>query len=528
MGKCLDEEVVGREARNPAWFSRFKHDHPRQVVLLHFNGNARDPRYATEPYFPGHWIYRKATRITADVSATADETWIHVADARDFRVNAGRYRISNDDIALFGVTPDGSHDWMHCEQVQLLAVDHNANTIRVKRGCYGTKPLAFHAGQARAAAHQVEGPWGKTNHLMWFYNFATHCPKDPAGKTCADRLVEDLAAWLGPGGKLAAVDGLEFDVMYNETHGDTDGDGEPDDGVIGGVNQYGIGMVEFARQLRNRLGPSRIIQGDGALGPGGRHSQRAFGILNGIESEGWPNLNDWNFADWSGGLNRLAFWQANAYKPAFNYINHKWVEPVAGKPGEIKGVDVPFARHRLVFAAAQFTDAMVCYSLPPPGQAGGPMGIWDEFVCGTANKPGWLGEPEGEAVHLATTTPNCLGMASAEALANRIRGGATARTVDGNVVISSTAGPGQDLSFSLRDVPVKGENLVVFLTMTSATRQGYPRNGAFRGGRRGRRRNVADEPPAGRHRHGRARGRGNAHRSRLGRPGRLSTECEHR
>lgn len=477
MGKCLDEEVVGREANNPEWFSRFKREHPRQAVLLHFNGNARDPRYHTESYFPGHWIYRKATPIVADVPAEAGETLIRVADAADFQVATGRYRTANDDVALFGITGEGTHDWTRCEQVQLLAVDAQANTIRVKRGCYGTRPLAFRAGQARAAAHQVEGPWGKTNHLMWFYNFATHCPRDPEGKTCADRLVDDLAAWFGKGGTLEAFDGLEFDVMFNETRGDTNGDGQADDGVIGGVNRYGIGVVEFARQLRNRLGPDRVIQGDGALGPGGRRSQRAFGLLNGIESEGWPNLHDWDFDDWSGGLNRHCFWHANGHRPAFSYINHKWNEPVPGKPGETRNPDVPFARHRLVFAAAQFTDAMLCYSYPPPAATRGEIGVWDELVGGTARRLGWLGKPEGAAVHLASRAPDCLegaGSPADAALSGRIEGPVTSQATAEGLVVSAADGSAEDTSFSIRDVPAEGKDLVVLVTMKGAPRGGYP------------------------------------------------------
>lgn len=478
MGKCLDEEVLNREANNPEWFSRFKRDHPQQAVLLHFNGNSRDPRHGTGSYFPGHWVYRPATRITAGVPATTEDTLIHVENAGDFQVNTGRYQTSNDDVALFGVTPDGKHDWSVCEQVQLLAVDKKANTILVKRGCYGTKPLAFQAGQARAAAHQAEGPWGKFNNLLWFYNFSTHCPKDAAGKTCADRLVDDLTGWFGPGGKLEAFDGLEFDVLFNQTHGDTDGDGEADDGVIDGVNQYGIGVVEFARQLRARLGPDRILQGDGALGPGGSRSQRAFHLFNGIESEGWPNLNDWDFDDWSGGLNRHAFWQANAHPPAFSYVNHKWVEPVPGQPGEHKNPQVPFARHRLVFAAGQFTDAMICYSFQPPGRPGGQIGIWDEFVGGAAGKPGWLGKPEGEAVHGAAAAPDCLGgigVPAGEALAARIFGKAKAKATDGGVLVSPADADGGETVFTIRDVPVTGKDLVVFLTLKGEPRRGYPR-----------------------------------------------------
>ena len=470
IGKALDEEVIGREALNPGWFTRFKRDNPGQVVLLHFNGNARDPRHGTEKYFPGHWIYRQAVAITADVPAENGETVIPVSDVSDFQVRSGRYKTSNDDIALFALTPEGAHDWAHCEQVQLVSIDKQARTIRVKRGCYGTKPLAFKAGQARAAAHMVEGPWGKSNHIMWYYNFATHCPKDPQGKTCADHLVDDLAAWFGKGGKLEAFDGLEFDVMWHETRGDTDGDGLPDNGVIAGINRYGIGMHDFARQLRSRLGDRRIIQGDGALGPGGILSQRAMGSLNGIESEGFPNLRDWDFDDWSGGLNRHNFWQANACPPVFNYINHKWNRSIPGKPGEHETPDVPFSRHRLVFAAAQFTDAVLSYAFAPPSDGSRRIAIWDELVGGTLNTPGWLGKPLGPAVRPAARTPDLLagiGTPPGETLATRIGNAAAA---NGAVTIT----PAADGTFSIRNVPANGTDLLVLLTVSAEPRKSYP------------------------------------------------------
>lgn len=470
IGKALDEEIIGREASNPEWFTRFKRDNPRQVVLLHFNGNARDPRHGIEHYFPGHWIYRKAVVLTADVAAETAETVIPVSDTSDFQVQSGRYKTSNDDIALFGLTSEGTHDWAHCEQVQLVSIDQQAKTLRVRRGCYGTKPLAFKAGQARAAAHMAEGPWGKNNNLLWYYNFATHCPKDPQGKTCADRLVDDLAAWFGKGGKLEAFDGLEFDVMWNETRGDTDGNGVIDNGVTDGINHYGIGMHGFARQLRSRLGDQRIIQGDGALGPGGTLSQRAMGSLNGIESEGFPNLHDWDFNDWSGGLNRHNFWQANARPPVFNYINHKWTQGIPGKPGEHENPAVPFSRHRLVFAAAQFTDAVLTYAFTPPADGSGRIAIWDELVGGKLSMPGWLGKPLGPAVRPAVKTPDLfagIGMPPGEALAKRINNATVAK---GAVVIT----PAADGTFSIRNVPASGSDLLVLLTVSAAPRTSYP------------------------------------------------------
>jgi len=428
LGKCLDEEVLGREVRNPEFFSRFKQRQPQQVVLLH---------------------------------AEVGETVIQVEDVSDFKVNTGRYQTSNDDIGLFGITADGKHDWSHCEQVQLVSVDEKAKTVRVKRGCYGTRPLAFQAGQSRAAAHATEGPWGQTNNLMWYYNHAAHCPRDPQGRTCDDLLVDDLAAWFGPDGKLAAFDGLEFDVLFHETHGDTDGDGELDHGMVEGVNGYGIGVVEFVRKLRARLGDDFLIQADGALGPGGVRSQRAWGLLNGIESEGWPNLNQWEMDDWSGGLNRHFFWRDNARPPAFNYINHKWIQGVPGQPGVTRAPEVPFARHRLVFAAAQFTDAMLCYSLPPKQDADGRIGIWDEFRCGSADTLGWLGRPQGEAVHLAAAAPDLLAG----------RGAAAARPIPVAVQDAQPA----ELAFLLAEVPISSDELTVLVTMKAEPRRNYPR-----------------------------------------------------
>ena len=471
MGKCLDEEVLKREAKNPEWFSRFKDSHPEQSVLLHFNGNARDPRHGTEKYFAGHWVYRKAVKILADVPAEPGESVIRVENASGFNVNMGRYRSSNDDIALFGMTADGKHDWNYCEQVQLISVDKKQNTITVRRGCYGTKPLAFKSGQSRAAAHAVEGPWGRNNNIMWFYNFSTHCPLDSEGKSCSDRLVDDLARWYGKGGKLEKFDGLEFDVLHNVTHGDTTGDGEQDDGVVDGINAYGIGVMNFCRKLRKRLGPKTVIQADGALGAGGIRSQRANRWLNGIESEGWPNLRDWDFDDWSGGINRHYFWHANSFKPAYTYINHKWIEPVPGKPGVTRHPQVPFARHRLSFAGAQFTDSVLTYSFAPPKAKGRGIGIWDELNCGVDNSLGWLGKAVGPTVSLAKQSPDQL---KGKDLAKRISGDVNVKSTAAGVLVSARQGSFDTLSFTLRDVPAYGHELTVFANMSARPRRGYP------------------------------------------------------
>ena len=462
-GKCLDEEIPGRSVRNVPFFTQFKQQHPGQLVLLHYNGNARDPRDATPDFFAGHWIYHNGATITGDVPAEKGETLITVSDATLFKTEMGRFRDKNEDIALCALDADGKPNWHESEQVQLLAIDAEAKTLRVKRGCYGTTPRAFRAGKSYAAAHVTEGPWGLRNHLMWFYNYSTRSPRDKQGRTCADVLVADLVRHFGPGGALAAFDGLEFDVLHH-TCGrpgsarrgpDCDADGQADWAWLDGATTYGVGVVEFCRQLRAALGEDRIILADGHS----EHNQRAFGLLNGIESEGWPTLSDWHVRDWSGGLNRHLYWNAFGRRPAFHYVNHKFVTR-GEKPGQTKRPDVPWHIHRLVFAACLFTDAAICYAYAPPREDGERFGIWDELRKGTEHQLGWLGKPLGPAIRLAERHPDLL------ARGNR-RDGPSLRLV-------ATAKAEGSLRFRMAGVPCDGPDLTVAVTARAEPMRGYP------------------------------------------------------
>lgn len=367
MGKALEEEVPGRSRHNIEYFTRFKKDHPGQLVMLHINGNARDPRFRSGRYFAGHWLYYNGCRALDPLPAAAGQAVIHVQNPRLFKAGTGRYQNSNEDLAICALTAEGKPDWTRCEQVRLLAIDAAGKTITIERGCYGTRPLAFPARRAYVAAHASEGPWGKGSNLIWAYNLASTCPRDPQGRSFADLFVQEFKEWFAPQGPLAAFDGVSFDVSFfdksaNAGRGgrgvDADGDGQRDDGVIGGINVYGVGNTQFFAALRQALGERKILQADGMT----TRNQRAFGILNGIESEGFPSLNDYEMADWSGGLNRHFAWRAAAREPKLNYINHKFMTRGGeGKP------EVPFNIHRLAFAAGVFTDSAICYSYLPPG-----------------------------------------------------------------------------------------------------------------------------------------------------------------
>ena len=404
-GKALDEEISDTEVKVPEFFTRFKTDYPEQLVLLHFSGNARLPDYDSDGFFAGHWIYNKATDISGSVPNESGYTAIHVADTSTFQTNIGRFNDKNSDLVLYELI-DGMPDWETSEQVKLISVDHANSVITVERGCYGTVPRSFSVNQARAAAHISEGPWSGTTGLSWFYNLSTECPRDSAGKNCADIIVENLAPKLRPDGLLGAFDGVVFDATGNSQSGDLNGDGEIDNGIINGINTYAIGIVEFFKKLRLAMGKDYLIMADG----GSMYSQRGFRFLSGTESEGWPIAADTTVRGWSTAMNFQRFSRREAQEPKLGYLNHRFTDIFASDLPSQNNPVVPFPVHRLVFAAAQFCDLAISYSAMPPADPNDVLeaGIWDELKKGTDNEIGWLGQPLGPAVHLAVQSSNLL------------------------------------------------------------------------------------------------------------------------
>jgi hypothetical protein len=480
MGKSLEEEVPGRSANIPH-FSRFKKEHPNQLVMLHYNGNARDPRDAAGIFSPGHWIYFNGCRVTKAVEAVAGEMDIHVEDTSLFRTGIGRYRDKNEDLGICMLDENGRPNWQLSEQVQLLDIDNKRKTLRVRRGCFGSNPRAFPAGKAYVAAHVTEGPWGQHNNIMWFYNYATNSPRDAADRSCTDVLVEDLAGLLAPAGKLAAFDGIEFDVLHDScgrgrggNRGpDVNADGKADRGRFDGVNVYRAGVVEFCRRLRERVGEDIILTADG----GTPRAQRAFGYLNGIESEGWPWLGDWEIRDWSGGLNRHIYWRRHGRKPVFNFFNHKYTMAGA-EPGSRRKPDVPFSTHRLVFVAAQCVDAAICYSYPPTKEKGESYGIWDELRKGTENETGWLGEPVAHTLRLAYAHGDVFqaeGRNMRPGFVRRVQGDGCDVELQGRALrIASRDRVAKSLRFRISNVPAAGPDLVLRVNMQGAPLRGIP------------------------------------------------------
>ncbi|MCF7848974.1 MAG: hypothetical protein K9M45_09005 [Kiritimatiellales bacterium] len=464
MGKVLNNELLNITERGSESFKRFKQEHPHQIVLCHYNGNARDPRNQRQFYFDGHWMYYNGTKTTQAIPAQTGEMEIHVDNPGLFKTHIGRYGNANEDIGLCMLDENGKPDWHRTEQVKLVSVDLKKKTLTVKRAQFDTQPLAFPAGKAYAAAHMFTGPWGKDANLLWRYNYSITCPRDKNGQRCIDVRVAEIKRQFSPGGRLHGFDGLEFDVLLHHPGNiqtgrgpDCNADGIADGGMVDGRQVYGIGTCEYMRMLRAALGDGKLIMGDGHSG---KHN-RAFFLNNGIESEGWPSLSDHEVRDWSGGMNRHYFWQANAHKPQFNYITHKFEKVPEGET-------LPFSRHRLVFAAAMFTDAALTYAFRPPEDDSGLYPVWDEFRKGEEKELGWLGRPVGKAVHLADQSPDLL-KGSFTSFVPRTDG----ITVKNDAL--RCTGQKEKISFVLKKIPVTGDNLTVRIRAAGAPMKDYPK-----------------------------------------------------
>jgi hypothetical protein len=417
IGKTLNEEIPGSSAAID-YYERFKKAHPEQMVLLHFNGNSKDPNDPSGNFHASHWLYYEGCELSEDIKAEKGQYEIKVSDPGMFYTSIGRYKNVNDDIGICRKTEDGKPDWDYSEHVQLVSINHEQKSIVVNRAMYGSEALDFTAGETLVCPHVSEGPWGgENNNLLWLYNRSSLCPKDKNGKMCIDILSDYMAEQFSEGGRLQYYDGVEFDVLWNDirpqTFGrlaDANGDGIGDGGIIEGINTVYDGTDIFCKLLREKLGPYKLILSDGFTPV----MQTSVKYLNGIESEGWPLHADTEVRDWSGGWNRHLFWNQNAFEPHFGYVNFKYMGGVEPPP---------LPRQRLVWAAAQLMSVKIAHGgLMRAGEKAltgeyYTSGAWkgddtvnfkvpaidiiDEFIGGELQEKYWLGRPLEESVRLA-------------------------------------------------------------------------------------------------------------------------------
>jgi hypothetical protein len=483
---------------------RYKDQNPSKMVLLHYNGTGRRPTdEATTRFFSGHFLYYEGTRLTQGIGRSRRDNVLQVEDTSVFSMKRYRTGVS-DDIAISRIGTGGRPNWQTAEHVRLKDIDRRNNTITVQRGKYGTPRGTFPRG-SYLAAHVTTGPYRiqnmpQQNIPLWAYNFSTVCPRDAQGRNCADALVDYLAEKLGSGGELASFDGIVFDVFSwiirfgNPIQQiDVNTDGRADRGMVGGVNTVGVGVNRFLKALRERL-PDKILLADGHIP---RESQRGFEILNGMESEGYPDMHDIRLDHLSRGENIFNYWEENSKSPSFNYVNFKYKQ---SRPARLRNTftepnlsqDRSYEKLRLALASALFTDSAFGYGwgiewMPPevlwrdaPGVDPVKVRVFDELWKGTDQVPNWLGQPLGEAVHLAEQDPDLFGGRGEswpEEFVGRFQGeGVTFSRATGPIVVirSTINRHPPTMSFELPGIEVTGKDLFVTLRLRAEPLEGYP------------------------------------------------------
>jgi len=501
VGKVLDEsnEHAGKYDNLP-FFLRYKKNNPSKLVLLHYHGAGRRATDTASDFFAGHWLHYEGTNLTRPADESSSATVVHVADTSVFSLE--RSEGASDDIVI-AADDDGKPDWESAEQVKLEEIDAENGTITVERGAYGTEPRLFPA-DSYLAAHVLTPPYPFESSLLrdvslWSYNFSTEGPRDAEGRNGASALVDHLVEKLGPGGLLASFDGIVFDVLSFGVRNaqpmsdvDVDADGVGEKGIIDGLDVMGCGTVEFVKALRERL-PDKLIMADGQKPD---KSQRGFGYLNGIETEGFPDIDDIELDYLSRGMNILGFWSENSTAPSMNYVSFKYVNRESEKarrntfeePNSSK--DQSYRKLRLVLASAQFAGASFTYPKDWAPletlweQENVMVRVFDELWQGVEQKPNWLGMPLDPTVHLAAESPDLLdgqGESWPQDLVERMTGEEISFARDKAGIVVEPTGPDDNtpvlekaMAFELPEIEVPGEDFFVFLRIKVEPLEGYP------------------------------------------------------
>lgn len=502
MGKTEYEELLDNNPHEQiyTWFKRFKDEYPEKFVIVHMNGRGRIPNYRLEKFSPGHWLYFEGSDVQTSLPAATEskyrkEMWIEVDDPSHFRMDNGMRFNRPDDITLVRKKADGTFDWEHAEYVRLIEI--RGNQLLVQRAMFNSEARAFEAGKTYAAPHVMGGPWETTYNMVWYYNLSTACPRDARGKSCADVLLEELSGNFAEGGRWETFDGVQFDVMmsvpttgYHERRkalgqrADVNMDGKQDDGMIDGVQTYGIGCYDFLTRLRAAVGPDRIIAADGR-----EHGcqRTGNGALNGVEMEGIPEQRPYGYITWSTTYNMLNLWKPLTANPKFNYGAFRYNTPDHLSRKEM------FQYYRLGFAQSVFTDSFIlCNSWLTLHEIPNLRELFDL----DKHEPviGWLGKPLSEARFMAAEAPDqlngmgnpiCPGILTDAPSRPSVHASqpvtyATAEFTEEGVLEITPTKERDVFGFVLRNVPYISDEVYVEVTMRStgkgaATPEGYNR-----------------------------------------------------
>lgn len=401
--KGLEEEVGNITESAIPKLSYYREQYPKKLMMLHINGGGRNPTFNLKDFDASHFLYYQGTKNLSGIPYSENDTVIKVKDTSNFKLKSGRGKRGVDDLVMTALTSKGKPDWQRYEYLTLKAVNHDDSTITVSRARFGTRPLFLPKNKAYIAVHVGSGPWLKgSNQKVWTYNWSSTAPLGPSGNTLAAILSKELAGYVNQGGDFSMMNGIAFDVLTdrrgNKKRGrtvkmDFNGDGKGNSILTSGVNTWSVGVIDFLSQLREQLEPSKIITSDGHK----TDHQRGFGILNGIESEAWPDHYDLEVNHWSDGINRHKYWEMVSREPKFSYVK---IEHYYDKKHNI--VKLAPNIQRLIIAGTLFSDAVIS---PANTNLTSKHDNWPEITAGDAKQYHWLGEPKGGLVRVGEHIP---------------------------------------------------------------------------------------------------------------------------
>lgn len=91
-------------------------------------------------------------------------------------------------------------------------------------------------------------------------------------------------------------------------------------GFLGGSGRKTMSRGAFGQTLRRKLGGDKLILADCTR----IDMQRNYSVIDGIEAEGFPAVDDFDADKWSQAMNRMRFWMANNFGNGLSYINFKY------------------------------------------------------------------------------------------------------------------------------------------------------------------------------------------------------------
>ena len=356
--------------------------------------------------WPGHWLVSAGGTLRSAIPNSEATFTVEVDHTERFeRRRFGKPVLP--DVLLYA-RADDVPDFARANFATVTAVDTDAGTVTLERWPEreGHQWLAFEAGEAYVAPScgDIYGMRGKTLKT-WLPNLTRHCPRHPeTGLTAAEAWAEHYATlWRE---KIAAgdgpvPDGYQFDWATFEAHNpsaDCDNDGIADGCELNGVSTWALGMHDFFRNLRAKLGDEVLLLADS----GSPNSPRGFDVLNGSENEEFPAFGDYRLV--SAQLDLYLYWCREAREPRVSYLQSRF-------PCELYGADRagtekyrPSSRLRMNAAAACMGLGVHTYRDGLPDEVncivdgGGDVEFdLDEHHAGDDGEYGWLGLPAEEA-----------------------------------------------------------------------------------------------------------------------------------